>query len=209
MNSFDESKVRRSTDGKFANKTHAEADNVVLAPSFGNQLTSDHLNPDGTYSHAELVRLTEDGEVEAAARDLRRRFQDATSQWAANLNPGKDSRGMLLYIDVNDFLLRVEEDGATRDPAFLSGEDDRVPYYLGIAVEVAEAPEGQGYRVLTGEDLQPEPKVGGRFVVSPEQVEAAAARLGPIPVWTDEDRAALGKDIDEFFEAALNGGRRK
>ena len=37
INNFDESKVRRATDGKFANKTHAEADNVVLASATAEQ----------------------------------------------------------------------------------------------------------------------------------------------------------------------------
>ena len=32
MNAFDESKVRRATDGKFAHKTHAEADGLSLRP---------------------------------------------------------------------------------------------------------------------------------------------------------------------------------
>ena len=35
MNTFDESKVRRAADGKFAHKTHAEASGLPLLPHIG------------------------------------------------------------------------------------------------------------------------------------------------------------------------------
>ena len=42
MNSFDESKVRRSTDGKFAHKSHAEGDvSLKYEPKRFGQVTED------------------------------------------------------------------------------------------------------------------------------------------------------------------------
>ena len=212
MSQFDESKHARHSDGKFASKPHAEADGISLTPA-ANKLNGNHLNPDGTYSHAELVRLTEAGEVEGAAKDLRDRFQAATSDWATNMDAKVDSRGLHTYIDVNDFLLRVEQDGATYEPQFLTGEDDRVPHYLGIAVQVAEAPEGQGHKILTGEapETKPEPSPEPapkpkrkptsrrqervRATASPEQIKAAADKIGAVE-WSDEDWAELRKQVE-------------
>ncbi|MHA3724208.1 hypothetical protein ACXR2T_10050 [Leucobacter sp. HY1910] len=55
-------------------------------------------------------------------------------------NGGRPS-ALFAAIDTTDFLLRVKEDNAVRDPHFLSGEDPRVIEYLNTAIDVTNAPD--------------------------------------------------------------------
>lgn len=82
-------------------------------------------------TRAMLLELDGRGEAEDWARGARIGVNTAAASVEREIK--EDGAAMLGLIDVNDFLLRIEQDGALKGEDFLSGEDTRCEYYADIA----------------------------------------------------------------------------
>ena len=140
MNTFDESKVRRSTDGKFANKPHAESD-IDLSAYGLDQGTINRINEGAeTFEDEEALYYAFDGMLrltdthDGAAEDVAEKIADGMGIDYGELNPEIQER----LVNQTESLRVDEASESAADNQWSRWMGDLPDSNLPVSVDLAE-----------------------------------------------------------------------